>query len=56
MIATAYETSTSQDINNFCKDIVGLDEVNDYYLKKPSSQWLVTGLNNVSIFRAILPV
>ena len=50
LFETAYEISINQDLTNFYHKIVGLDLVTNYYLKKPSSQWIVAGLNNVTIF------
>ena len=45
----AYQISTRKDLNEFYQKIVDLDLVNNYYLKKPNSAWIVAGLPNMEI-------
>ena len=54
LFETAYQISVNQDLKKFFHKVVGLDLVTNYYLKKPSSEWIVAGLNNVSFF--IFPI
>ena len=41
--------SSMEDLNNFMKKVVNLDLATNYYLKKPSSSWVLAGLTNVQI-------
>ena len=38
-----------QDLDQLMKKIVNLDLATNYYLKKPSSSWVMAGLTNVEI-------
>ena len=39
-----------KDLSNFYKKVVNLDLATNYYLKKPSSQWVLAGLTNIEIY------
>ena len=39
-----------QDLTNFFKKVVNLDLATNYYLKKPSSGWVLAGLTNIEFF------
>ena len=45
----AITISSIEDLNNFMKKVVNLDLATNYYLKKPSSNWVLAGLTNVQI-------
>ena len=45
----AITISSIEDLNNFMKKVVNLDLATNYYLKKPSSSWVLAGLTNVQI-------
>ena len=45
----AFTISTYADMNNFFHKILQLDLANNYYLKRPSSSWILAGLPNVEI-------
>ena len=46
----AVTISNNRDINKFFNRIVSLDLINNYYLKKPTSNWSLVGLPNVEIY------
>ena len=45
----AITISSIEDLNNFMKKVMNLDLATNYYLKKPSSNWVLAGLTNVQI-------
>ena len=45
----AITITSIEDLNNFIKKVVNLDLATNYYLKKPSSSWVLAGLTNVQI-------
>ena len=45
----AITISSLEDLNNFMKKVINLDLATNYYLKKPSSSWVLAGLTNVQI-------
>ena len=45
----AITISDRQDLESLMKKIVNLDLATNYYLKKPSSSWVLCGLTNVEI-------
>ena len=46
---TAFTISKRIDIDRLMKKIYNLDLANTYYLKRPSSGWILVGLPNVEI-------
>ena len=45
----AITISSIEDLNNFMRKVINLDLATNYYLKKPSSSWVLAGLTNVQI-------
>ena len=45
----AFTVSTYADMNDFYAKILSLDLANNYYMKRPSSSWVLAGLPNVEI-------
>ena len=45
----AITISDRQDLDDLMKKIVNLDLATNYYLKKPSSSWVMAGLTNLEI-------
>ena len=45
----AITINSMENLNNFIKKVVNLDLATNYYLKKPSSSWVLAGLTNVQI-------
>lgn len=45
----AITISTIEDLNNFMRKVINIDLATNYYLKKPSSSWVLAGLTNVQI-------
>ena len=45
----AITITTMEDLDNFMKKVINLDLATNYYLKKPSSSWVLAGLTNVQI-------
>ena len=45
----AVTITTREDLTSFLKRIADLDLATNYYLKKPSSSWVLAGLTNVEI-------
>ena len=45
----AYTISTNGDMTDFFNKIISLDLTNSYYLKRPSSSWVIAGLPNIEI-------
>ena len=45
----AFQISTNTDITKLFLHIVDLDLINNYYLKKPSSSWVLAGLPNIEL-------
>ena len=45
----AITISSLEDLNNFMKKVINLDLATNYYLKKPSSSWVLAGLTNLQI-------
>ena len=43
----AFQVSTNNDVSKLFQQIVDLDIINNYYLKKPSSSWVLAGLPNM---------
>ena len=50
----AFTISDHQSLNNFFNKITNLDLLTNYYLKNPSSSWVLAALTNVEIF--IFPI
>ena len=45
----AFTITNQRDLTHFMKKIMGLDLTTNYYLKRPSSGWVLAGLTNVQI-------
>lgn len=45
----AVKIASRKDLNNFMKKVVNIDLATSYYLKKPSSGWVLAGLPNIEI-------
>ena len=46
----AVQISKKEDLTNLMKHIISLDLPTNYYLKKPSSSWILAGLTNIELF------
>ena len=46
----AITISSMEDLDNFMKKVINLDLATNYYLKKPSSSWILAGLTNVQMY------
>ena len=46
----AFTVADREDIDRFMYKIINLDLATNYYLKKPSSNWILAGITNVEIF------
>ena len=51
----AFQVSNKKDVSNLFQHIVDLDLINNYYLKKPSSGWVLVGLPNLEINTYCIP-
>ena len=45
----AFTVSSKKDEEKLFQHIVDLDLINNYYLKKPSSSWILIGLPNLKV-------
>ena len=45
----AFEISNKRDVSKLFQQIVNIDLINNYYLKKSSSSWVLAGLPNLEI-------
>ena len=47
---SAITITSMEDLDNFMKKVINLDLATNYYLKKPSSSWVLAGLTNEQIY------
>jgi len=55
LFQNAISISCEKDLQKFIAKIINLDLATNYYLKKPSSGWVLAGLPNVEIHITYLP-